>query len=328
MLRRRRLAIIILLISLAISACSDSRQTITPDASLYAVDPVFREFYNILGGRAVLGEVISPVKVENGVTYQYTVAGKMTFDPKAPLPQKFQLAPLGRELGIGISSDTNWEVAESFKTLYKKLNGLPFVGKPLTGLIFNGEKDRYEQYFENLGFYQGPETDGEVRLLPYGAWRCGEECRSSLPLNAAPMMSLPTPATPVPPLTDRTPSPNAAKPAAPEVAPPAQSAHRWLVKIWESYSIVSTKQSQEIQVNIQRDGLPLQGAQASLVLELPDGSIHSADFPPTDVNGIADLKIDPIQAKNGTVIQYQVCINGINSELYCVQQSFSIWSKP
>ena len=235
MLRRRRLAIIILLISLAISACSDSRQTITPDASLYAVDPVFREFYNILGGRAVLGEVISPVKVENGVTYQYTVAGKMTFDPKAPLPQKFQLAPLGRELGIGISSDTNWEVAESFKTLYKKLNGLPFVGKPLTGLIFNGEKDRYEQYFENLGFYQGPETDGEVRLLPYGAWRCGEECRSSLPLNAAPMMSLPTPATPVPPLTDRTPSPNAAKPGSLRRERPSPASGSGDPETWHSW---------------------------------------------------------------------------------------------
>ncbi|MBP1694007.1 MAG: hypothetical protein H6Q37_1890, partial [Chloroflexi bacterium] len=52
------------------------------------------------------------------------------------------------------------------------------------------------------------------------------------------------------------------------------------------------------------------------------------DFPPTDVNGVARLKIDPIQAKNGTVIRYQVCINGKNSEQYCVQRSFLVWSNP
>ena len=92
--------------------------------------------------------------------------------------------------------------------------------------------------------------------------------------------------------------------------------------------MVSEKQSQEVRVDIQRDGSPIQDVQASLVFKLPDGSTQNLDFPPTDVNGVARLKIDPIQAKNGTVIQYQVCINGKNSEQYCVQRSFLVWSNP
>jgi len=327
MLRRSQLAIIIVLLSLIISACSGSSQVVTPDISIYYVDPVLREFYNTLGGRDVLGEVISRAKEENGVTYQYTMAGKLSFDPKARVPYKFQLAPLGKELGIGVSSDVVWEVADPFKTLYKQLYGEPFVGKPLTALIYNDEKDRSEQYFENLGFYQGPETDGKVRLLPYGAWRCGEECRSSLPLNAIPLMSQPTPSKSDAPPT-RTPSQSVAKSAPPKATLPIQPAHRWLVEIWESYPMVSEKQSQEVRVDIQRDGSPIQDVQASLVFKLPDGSTHNLDFPPTDVNGVARLKIDPIQAKNGTVIRYQVCINGKNSEQYCVQRSFLVWSNP
>jgi len=92
--------------------------------------------------------------------------------------------------------------------------------------------------------------------------------------------------------------------------------------------MVSEKQSQEVRVDIQRDGSPIQDVQASLVFKLPDGSTYNLDFPPTDVNGVARLKIDPIQAKNGTVIRYQVCINGKNSEQYCVQRSFLVWSNP
>jgi hypothetical protein len=52
------------------------------------------------------------------------------------------------------------------------------VGKPITELHYNAPYNRYEQYFENLGFYilEG-DPERTVRLLTYGAWKCGSACR-------------------------------------------------------------------------------------------------------------------------------------------------------
>jgi hypothetical protein len=286
----------------------------TPDASIYTVDPVFREFYNVLGGRAVLGEVISPASTKNGITYQYAMAGKLTFDPQRPAAQRFQLAPLGTELNLG-SETTNSEVADVFQALYDQLNGAAFVGKQLTDLIYNSEKGCSEQYFENLGFYQGPETNGEVRLLPYGAWACGDECVDSLPVAAGPLDATPTHQVTIP-----------AMPVA--TAPSPTTSHQWTVQVWESMPMVTTTQDQEIKINVQRDGAPLGGAQALLVVELPDGSQRKANFPVTSEDGNARIKVEPIQIANGTVIPYQVCITNDHLEIYCLRQSYMVWSKP
>lgn len=321
--RRAKLYAILVLISFISTAClSDSRQSIpTPDNHLYDIDPVLREFYNFLGGQDTLGEAISPAYENNGVSTQYTVAALMIFNPLAPAKSRFQLGSLRREFGIVATDSTDWQVADIFESLYNQLGGEAFVGKPLTGLVYNDEKDRSEQYFENLGFYQGPETGGEVRLLPYGAWRCGEECRASLPLNAAPLVNVPTQSSATRPAPTRTPEPQA-------TATAAQIKHQWIIQVWTRAPMVSTDQSQDIGVSIQRDRLPLQDAVAELVVELPDGTARQDVFAPTDANGVTHLAVEPINVANGTIIPYQVCITGETGDKYCVQQSYLIWTAP
>lgn len=317
MQRRILLVAFVILFSLVTTSCLDSGGQLlpTPDSSFYTVDPVFREFYNVLGGQAVLGEAISPVWKKDSITYQYTMAGLMSFDPHRPAAQRFELAPLGLELGFGAPGAGGTEIDDRFQPLYDQLKGIVFVGKPLTNVIYNEEKSRSEQYFENLGFYQDPEKDDGIYLLPYGAWKCGEACRSSLPVSATPLESTPThPVFNLPGRAENTPAP--------------VEGHHWVIQAWESMPMVAPTEEQEIKVSILRDGTPLEGAQADLIIELPDGSSQHASFPPTNADGSTRLKVQPVQTANGTVIPYEVCLNCENSEIYCIRQSYMVWSKP
>lgn len=341
MIRRLPFSIILLSICLLVSACTKpgELQTATPDSRYYAVDPVFREFYNFLGGKAVLGEVISPAS-DAEVTTQYTVAGLLIFDPQAVPMMRFQLGSLGKDFGIPEGENAEIRVGEPFQALYDRLGGAAFVGKPLTEMAYNQEKNRTEQYFENLGFYQGPETEGHVRLLPYGAWSCGEDCRNSLPVNAAPLAQEPTrpqekPAEPTAEITLPTPqesaepapasSPQAEAPAVIEPSSPVES-HRWVIKVTEDSSVVGSDQAQIIRIFLKQDGEPFSDAAADLFVTLPDGSEHQMTFPATNANGMATLAIDPIQAENGTGIPYQVCISAAGGNTYCVQGNYTIWT--
>jgi hypothetical protein len=307
--------------ALILSACTKSgeKTASTPDASKYDVAAVLREFYNFLGGRAVLGEIISEPVEKEGVISQYTMAARLIFNQAASPMEIFKLAPLGRQLGIAPANEKIIEVAPPFLPLYKRLGGEAFVGQPLTGLVYNAERNRTEQYFENLGFYQGPETNGEVRLLPYGAWRCDEQCRASLPLNAAPL----PPTLAAPPAVRPTPTPTTAP-----VKTAVSAAHHWTVEAWETYQTVSSLQSQVVGVAIQRDGAPLQGAIATIFLELPDGSEREFVFPPTGVTGEAQQALSPIQAENGTTIHYRLCIPSELGEQYCLRRNYLIWTTP
>lgn len=162
----------------------------------YAVDPIFEDLYNALGGEEVLGSAISPsIKLE-GKSSQYTESSLMIFDPVEPAINRFKLAPLGISLGIAESESgdeysgdgrviNGYLVNAVFLEEYERLGGARFAGRPISAVIKNDKKARLEQYFENLGFYQ-LEGDNDVHLLPYGAYACDRNCRSYSPLAGIP----------------------------------------------------------------------------------------------------------------------------------------------
>ncbi|HEY5670176.1 MAG TPA: hypothetical protein VIS10_09285, partial [Anaerolineales bacterium] len=63
-------------------------------------DPQFQDFYRRLGGHQILGPVISRLFTNGQISYQYTVAGLMAYDPLASEHERYYLAPLGLDLGI------------------------------------------------------------------------------------------------------------------------------------------------------------------------------------------------------------------------------------
>jgi hypothetical protein len=344
MLRKFVITFFGFLLLLTTVACG-SKNTPAPDTESFIVDPVFREFYNYMGGIDILGKVISPVREKDGVKYQYMIAGQMVFDPKAEIIRHFQLGSLGKKFVNIPSGDPGFPIEGPFRELYTKLGGEIFVGKPLTPAIYDEGRKRTEQYFENLGFYQGPETNGEVRLLPYGVWTCDADCRTEEFNNAIPEMPSPT-------LSDRnyskpeatveisgtnsadtTPQPEAAATAEPEsqvsaAATKSLAPHQWTLQVSAQELSVSPDQSQKIAVIVNQDGVPYEGALPFLMVELPDKTTRQYDFPPTDEQGKAIVTVDPISAKTRKTIKYQVCLNGESGEIFCVLQSYFIWANP
>lgn len=172
------------------AGCSEAGSASSLDREhMLEVDPLFREFHDHLGGENTLGPAISPLFNFGARKYQYTQSALMVHDPEAPASQRFSLAPLGQDMGIlepavappgqpGGRYVDGHLVYEEFVPFYDQLGGARFVGRPLTEMHINSEKRRYEQYFENLGFYRlESDPQGAVRLLAYGVWKCDTSCR-------------------------------------------------------------------------------------------------------------------------------------------------------
>ena len=159
------------------------------------VDPLFRDFYDNLGGENVLGPAISPLFPLNNLKYQYTQNSLMEYNPESAPSEKFRLANLGQDMGItepavsqhgtgGLYLDGH-VIFAPFIPMYTKLGGIRIVGRPLTEVHFNPEKQRYEQYFENVGFYwYESDPQDAVHLLAYGVWKCDKHCPYPYQINS------------------------------------------------------------------------------------------------------------------------------------------------
>jgi len=183
---RLAFTIVGLLIIILVNACNSS-----PNASsrgIYPVDSTFSDFYREFGGEKTLGPAISPSFIKEGMTYQYVVSGLMVYDPnQAPL-KRFHFSPIAtvewqiNSLVEPAPMDTNipyvnghqiWEEILSFYGQY----GSDIIGLPVTGVTANDAKQRYEQYFDGLGFFRNyTDSPGRIHLMPYGSWMCGSNC--------------------------------------------------------------------------------------------------------------------------------------------------------
>lgn len=164
------------------------------------VSPIFLAFYEYLGGQPVFGKAISPQLEEGSKIVQWLETGKMVYDPEGPDFQKFSFAPLGKDMGVetpAVPPPTQPElryvgghiIHPDFWLLYEIL-GANIVGNPLSEARYNPIRRRYEQFFENLGFYRLA-GQSNIYLLQYGEWACGDVCRpyqshAEAPINSSP----------------------------------------------------------------------------------------------------------------------------------------------
>lgn len=437
----------------------------------YPVDLIFIDFYEAFGGEAGLGPAISIATTVDGVTKQHIEAGMMMFDPGEPESSRFKFAPLGLELGTGEGEllgkaystgriIAGYLVIEEFLDEYERLGGARFVGKPISEAFYNTEKNRIEQYYENLGFYQ-LEGESQIRLMPYGAYACDRNCRNQEPIAGIPILhsvlpdsflnktlelSLPFVGKPltgvhygadgrqevifenivlvaddgssqevgIRPIVElfsefvQTPAVSqnsplnvfyeiddgigydvplyfveflnanggtqiAGDPVSHVFSPEpgifwqcftnlclefnlnmdgdgrlhpvplgieykekqfdriidfksSQALEKLEIKVWERDSFVSSSGSQEIQVALYEDRRPLVNFEPLLLVTMPDGSQRKAYFQPSDENGRTSIKLAPIDAPNGTLIAYRVCLYGIDENPRCVGDNYLIWN--
>jgi hypothetical protein len=437
----------------------------------YPVDLLFTDFYQALGGESILGPAISIATTSEGVTRQYAEAGLMVYDPLAPRSSRFALAPLGIGLGItqGELLGKDYQsgriinghlIIADFLAEYERLGGARFVGRPISEAYYNEEKNRIEQYFENLGFYKHSMST-EIHLMPYGAYACDRNCRelkqsagipalqTVLPdpfIKKALELGLPFVGKPLTgvhlatdgkqevifenlvlvadlespqevrmrPIAERLGN-HAEKPSQSEESPlnvfyeieaglgfevpiyfveyleqfggmrvagspisevfsPAQGIY-WQcftnlclqfnlkaegeqrlrpvplgakykaedyeaitdydscqnldglnIKVWEKETYVSSKEYQEIHVALYENNKPLKNYEPILVVTMPDGSQRRAYFQPSDSNGRTSIRLAPIEAPNGTLIAYKICLFGLEEESQCVGDNYLIWT--
>lgn len=459
------------------SACSVHESALSATNGTYPVAGTFKDFYIKLGGEEVLGPAISNVFKREEVHYQYTANALMVYDPAASYSQRYQLAPIAQEWGIEeppelqpddlsipyINGHQVWEEVQSYYMEF----GAFLIGSPLTGVQYNNDKNRYEQYFTNLGFYRNVSDDpGDVHLMPYGYWFCGDKCSYnvqdealsdsthdpilgdidgvflesakrlgndftgpaisatiktsdgsyekaytnvvlySLPenhnivyLRPLPQLLGMLPDTPVPqsniqgmyfypvkdelgynvpnffldyialhgsmelsgppigelhPLSDGisrqcftnycleyhadAPESMRVQPTAlgseyyeqapasqPKVTEPVGAIG---LQAWERYPLLPSGRVQEIGMAIDEDGVPLEGMEFTISVTLPDGTQRTYELPPTGLDGQATIKLDPIEAPNGSSIPYQACVVSLMDRPVCIQGMFLIWDNP
>ncbi len=186
--------ITILIVLGCLSACMPpppQTSATTPEEKI-TVNSTFREFYQNLGDQEILGPAISLVFSHENIYCQYTENVLMCFDSLANDLDRWFLFELGTTFEITeftdpINSGTEGDgvvdpiqIYEEFQPMYDRLYGARYVGKPLTPVRYNPYKQRFEQYFENVGFYRLLDAPrGDVHLLSYGAYVCDEYCRSA-----------------------------------------------------------------------------------------------------------------------------------------------------
>lgn len=184
----QRLLIVLALFGVLITTAGCSEGLPENAAAQPVIDPFFHTYYEMLGGEKVLGPSISHLFKYGNRSYQYTVGALLGHDPEAPASQRFFLLPIGVDLSLSEPAvpppsqpDPNYRsghlIFDEFVPLYQSLMGADVVGRPITEMHYNPHKKRYEQHFENLGFYRlesdPPET---VHLLAYGSSKCGDLC--------------------------------------------------------------------------------------------------------------------------------------------------------
>jgi hypothetical protein len=176
-----------LLFILLVTSCVPSSGA--SSQGIYPVSATFSDFYRQFGGEAVLGPGISPLFVKDGVSYQYVVSALMAYDPNMVPLKRYRLSPIassewqindlaqpvpGGKDQYYVNGHQIWEEIRSFYDQY----GADILGLPLTSVMVNEVKQRYEQYFDGIGFYRNfTDPVGKIHLMPYGAWMCGNNCQ-------------------------------------------------------------------------------------------------------------------------------------------------------
>jgi hypothetical protein len=191
--------LVLVMMAFWLSAC-ENQPALSPTPTIpgaYDIDPLFREYYRNLGGEDLLGPAISQLIDQNNSQCQYTTNALMCYNPLATNSDRFYLASLGQKLGIHDDPSTvpptpstrlidGYGIYPDFINLYDSLDKLGSAGLPLSQVRYNYDQQRVEQYFEKVGFYHRfDDAQGITRLLPYGAYVCGEGCSYSIAPNDA-----------------------------------------------------------------------------------------------------------------------------------------------
>jgi hypothetical protein len=102
------------------------------------------------------------------------------------------------------------------------------------------------------------------------------------------------------------------------------------LRTWVKQDIISSVENQIVFMLVvqNNDQSPIPDLTSTLKIYLPDGSTREYRLPTTDEQGQANVELDPIEAPNGKIIPYTVCLDIDTNYVNCVKESFMIWGNP
>jgi hypothetical protein len=106
------------------------------------------------------------------------------------------------------------------------------------------------------------------------------------------------------------------------------SAGNLALSVAEQSNQVAAEDQQKIDILVtQRSNQqPVSNVTAALIIALPDGSQYTASFPATGLDGRASLLVPAMkEVSNGTILEYQVCLDGTDGNPVCATGSYLIW---
>jgi hypothetical protein len=194
-----------------------------------------------------------------------------------------------------IDGDLGYNIPWIFVEFLEKYGGISFSGPPITS-VDALENGLFRQCFTNLciDFDLNAEENYRVRLAPMGR----EYLQRYFTLDK------------------------------PEGFLSTQTLEQVRIEVWESGTYISKDESQQINAGVFEGSTPLVNREPILIVSMPDGSQRLYNFPPTNERGITQLTLPPIQAPNGTLIAYQVCLSSVTGAELCVTDHFLIWNYP
>lgn len=110
--------------------------------------------------------------------------------------------------------------------------------------------------------------------------------------------------------------------------PSVQAISALNMNVWEFRPALPPEQPQWITVRISQNGMPVINLKPLLEISLPNGETLAYNMPGTDIDGVSTQQVPPVDAPNGSIIAYQVCILHMDASRYCVQDSYLIWNIP
>jgi hypothetical protein len=181
------LIVALVLCALVANALVSVEPKLARNSSTYEINPLFTPLLERLQGLPV-SEAITPIKDIEGVTYQILMHYVVGFDPGRPVAQQLFIYPIGQQWKLDPLPSSLIPVDQAERPDALFINGIrvwdslivyfddgnygeDLIGAPVTPFVYNQEKDRYEQYFEKMGFFQlRGDPSQTIYLMPYGAW--------------------------------------------------------------------------------------------------------------------------------------------------------------
>lgn len=207
---------------------------------------------------------------------------------ETPLP-----AGQGEGKFIAVNGSHGFNVPNHLDEYIERNKGYDFIGKPINYYDQINE-DLYRQCFENLCLdYRPSRMDGlQIRPMPLGR-RYKQDFMNEI-----------------------------------STEPKQNKFEAITLTVWEQFPVINSEGEQAISAMVLDNGNPLKNIDLVMDLKLPDGSQTTYEFPPTGQDGKSQIDVGSVDASNGTLIVYQVCIQNIPDTTSCVVDDYLIWGNP